>query len=115
MMNKDSSNLLKVITIMALVYASVMLYEGHLYLLMILFMVFAPLFPLVYVLMKFNLSDCINKSFILEKGMSDDTVMMFKDGSKIRTEDFIEREIAKSNMWLIMVSIIMAHIGIICK
>lgn len=115
MMNKDSSNLLKLITIMSLVYASVMLYEGHLYLLMLLFILLSSVFPLVYVMMKFNLSDCINKSFIVEKGMSDDTVMMFKDGSKIRTEDFIEMEIAKSNMWLVMISIIMTHIGIICK
>ena len=114
-MDKNSSNLLKVVTIMALTYASVMLCEGHLYLMMILFMVLASLFPIAYVMLKFRLSDCINKPFIVESGMSDDTVMMFKDGSKIRTGDFIEREIAKSNMWLVMVSIVMAHIGIICK
>ena len=115
MMDKDSSNLLKFLTIMTLTYTSVMLYGGHLYLLMILFMAFSLLFPIAYVLLKFKLSDCINKSFIIEKGMSDDTVMMFKDGSSIRTEDFIERQIAKSNILLIMVSTVMAYIGFLCK
>lgn len=95
--------------------SSIFVYK-HLYLMFIGYTAFFILFPMAYVFMKFSISDCINKSYIIDRGMDEDTVMIFIDESKnIRVSEFISNEILNANFWIVVASLIMAYIGLSWK
>lgn len=106
----------KSFTIGSWLAASFILFYKHLYLLFTGHMAFFVLFPMAYVFLKFSISDCINKPYIIDKGMDENAVMMFRDESKnIRVSEFISREMLNANFWIVIASTIMAYVGLSWK
>lgn len=96
--------------------ASCILFFKHLYLLFAWYSAFFVLFPMVYVFLKFSISDCINKPYIIDKGMDENAVMLFRDEKKnIRVSEFISREMLNANFWIVIASTIMAYVGLFWK
>jgi hypothetical protein len=96
--------------------ASFILFYENLYLLFALYSAFFVLFPIAYVFLKFSLSDCINKPYIIDKGMEENAVMLFSDERKnIRVSEFISREMLNANFWIVIASAIMAYVGLSLK
>lgn len=96
--------------------ASFILFYKHLYFLFAWYSAFFILFPTAYVFLKFDSSDCINKPYIIDKGMHKDVMMLFRDERKnIRVSEFISREMLNANFWIVIASMIMACVGLIWK
>lgn len=92
--------------------ASFVLLYCNLYLLFTVHMVFFVLFPMVYAFLKFVISDCINKPYIMDKGIDENAVMVFRDERKNTTvSEFISKEMRKANFWIVIASVIMAYAG----
>lgn len=106
----------KSFTIGSCLAASFILLYKHLYLLFAGHMAFSILFPIAYVFLEFSISDCINKPYIIDKGMNGNAVMMFRDERKnIRVSEFISRKLMNANFWIVIASTLMAYVGLSWK
>lgn len=88
------------------------LFYKHLYLLFALYSAFFVLFPIAYIFLKFGISDCINKPYIIDKGMDENAMMLFRDEKKnIRVSEFISKEMLNANFWIVIASMIIVYVG----
>ena len=95
---------------------SFILFCKHLYFLFVWYSAFFVLFPMAYVFLKFSISDCINKPYIIDKGIDENVVMLFSDKRKnIRVTEFISREMLNANFWIIIASMIITCVGLSWK
>lgn len=103
----------KAITFASVVATSCVMFYMRLYVEAVGYAAFAATFPVFYVLLKFKLSNCINKDAVMEEGFGEWTVMLFEDSSKnIKTSDFVESEALSANFWIVIVSFLASFCAI---
>lgn len=106
----------KIFVVVFWLAASFILFYKHLYLLFAWYSAFFILFPMAYVFLKFSISDCINKPYIIDKGMDENAVMLFRNKRKnIRVSEFISREMLNANFWIVIASMFMVCVGLSWK
>ncbi len=115
-LDKRSYKMNKALTTISFVVTASIATIRHLYPILFGYMAFFIVFPLAYVFIKFTLSDCINKSTVIDKGFEDDTIMIFEDGRKnVSALEFVRNEMMNANFWVVIASIAISLIGLAWK
>jgi hypothetical protein len=70
--------------------------------------------PVIYVLFKFSISNCINRSEIFDRSFDDDSLLVFSDGKEpVKAKDFISSEIMNSNFWSVLMSTVVLYVTLL--